>query len=178
MRSAAILLLIFTILAVLNPLVAVKIPKGIKNAFTYIKPKRQAVTSAASGHNKLTSAALKLNDARLAALERNQVTSAASQFEIEAYSDKDCESGYLGTLQGYVSVGRYELNLEAEGSCLKFVLPFTEKCSIEFELSKGHESAPPGSIQRLKGQFDAGGMMKGFFRSVAVDCDARIPSRA
>ncbi|KAJ3984720.1 hypothetical protein F5890DRAFT_1515224 [Lentinula detonsa] len=120
MRTASILLLVFTILAVSNPLVAVKIPKGIKNALTFKKP-----------------------------------------IKIDAYSDQGCQSGYLGTLKGYVGSGRHEL--EAEGLCLEFVLSFPAECSLEVELNDGR-------VQRFRKQYEAGGMLQGAFKSVAVEC--------
>ncbi|KAJ3787030.1 hypothetical protein GGU10DRAFT_417457 [Lentinula aff. detonsa] len=133
MRTTSILLLVFTILAVLNPLVAVSIPSRLRNALTFEKP-TQPVTQAAS--------------------ERNQ-------FEIDAYSDQNCQSGHLGILNGYVGSGRHEL--EAEGHCLEFVLSFPAECSLEVELNNGR-------VQRFRKQYEAGGMLQGAFKSVAVEC--------
>ncbi|KAJ3753436.1 hypothetical protein EV360DRAFT_74520 [Lentinula raphanica] len=89
-----------------------------------------------------------------------------SAFEIAVYGDPECETRYLGTLEGYRGE-RHDLDLE--GRCLKFVQAFPDKdCALEMECRN--------RIRRFRKDYTANTnlVVRESFTSVAVDCSGDI----
>lgn len=117
-----------------NPSEAVSIPKRIKNVMTLIKPKRVPAPS---------------------------TVSTSGMYDIDAFMDEHCESGFVGTLSGSIGSGQHDLN--REGHCLEFMAPFPTECALDVEMSTGQ-------VRRYRQNYDEGDMLKGHFLSLSVDC--------
>ncbi|KAJ3778851.1 hypothetical protein FB446DRAFT_782988 [Lentinula raphanica] len=87
-------------------------------------------------------------------------------FEIAVYGDPECETRYLGTLEGNRGE-RHDLDLE--GRCVKFVQAFPDKdCALEMEYRN--------RIRRFRKDYTANTILvvEESFTSVAVDCSGDI----